>query len=104
MKLSPTSRLSRYIREHNATSSPFVWTKPADSILTKLARLPMPSGVDRRGTRLANNLVRTGQERLRQDDPHRLRCPAVDEEFQLPVLDRQVTRLGAFDDLIHHDR
>ena len=24
--------ISRYIREHNATSSPFVWTKPADSI------------------------------------------------------------------------
>jgi hypothetical protein len=39
--------ITRYIREHNVNSSPFVWTKPADSILTKLTRLPMPSGVDR---------------------------------------------------------
>jgi hypothetical protein len=35
--------IARYIREHNATSSPFVWTKPADSILAKLARLPASS-------------------------------------------------------------
>jgi transposase len=30
--------IARYIREHNSTSKPFVWTKPADSILTKLSR------------------------------------------------------------------
>jgi len=30
--------IARYIREHNITSKPFVWTKPADSILTKLSR------------------------------------------------------------------
>ena len=35
--------IARHIREHNATSSPFVWTKPADRILAKLARLPAPS-------------------------------------------------------------
>ena len=35
--------IARYIREHNATSSPFVWTKPADRILAKPARLPAPS-------------------------------------------------------------
>jgi transposase len=35
--------IARYIREHNAASNPFVWTKPADTILTKLARLPGPS-------------------------------------------------------------
>jgi transposase len=35
--------IARTIREHNATSSPFVWTKPTDRILAKLARLPAPS-------------------------------------------------------------
>jgi hypothetical protein len=30
--------IARYIREHNTVSKPFVWTKPADSILTKLSR------------------------------------------------------------------
>jgi hypothetical protein len=35
--------IARYIREHNAASRPFVWTKPADSILAKLSRLPAPS-------------------------------------------------------------
>ena len=30
--------IARYIREHNAASRPFVWTKSADSILTKLSR------------------------------------------------------------------
>ncbi len=30
--------IARYIREHNTASKPFVWTKPADSILTKLSR------------------------------------------------------------------
>ena len=32
-----------YIRGHNATSSPFVWTKPADTVLATLNRLPAPS-------------------------------------------------------------
>jgi hypothetical protein len=35
--------IARYIREHNAVSSPLVWTKPADRILAKLGRLPSPS-------------------------------------------------------------
>jgi hypothetical protein len=35
--------IARYIREHNATSSPFVWTKAAGRILAKLDRLPAPS-------------------------------------------------------------
>jgi transposase len=35
--------IARYIREHNAASRPFVWTKTADSILAKLSRLPAPS-------------------------------------------------------------
>ena len=29
-----------YIRHHNQSSKPFVWTKPADTILAKLTRLP----------------------------------------------------------------
>jgi transposase len=32
-----------YIREHNRSPKPFVWTKPADLILAKLSRLPVPS-------------------------------------------------------------
>jgi len=35
--------IRRYIREHNQSSKPFVWTKPADTILAKLSRLPVPS-------------------------------------------------------------
>jgi transposase len=32
-----------YIREHNRSPKPFVWTKPADVILAKLSRLPVVS-------------------------------------------------------------
>jgi transposase len=35
--------IHRYIREHNQSSKPFIWTKPADTILAKLHRLPVPS-------------------------------------------------------------
>jgi len=35
--------INRYIREHNKGARPFVWSKPADAILDKLARLPAPS-------------------------------------------------------------
>jgi len=35
--------ISRYLREHNRSSKPFVWTKPADAILAKIERLPAPS-------------------------------------------------------------
>jgi len=35
--------IARTIREHNADSKPFVWTKPADTILSKLGRVPAPS-------------------------------------------------------------
>ena len=35
--------IARYIRDHNRAARPFVWTKPADAILAKLARLPAPS-------------------------------------------------------------
>lgn len=35
--------ITRYIREHNRASKPFVWTKPAKDILDKLSRLPAPS-------------------------------------------------------------
>ncbi|HYD69317.1 IS630 family transposase [Azospirillum sp.] len=35
--------IARYIREHNKTSKPFIWTKSADTILAKIARLPAPS-------------------------------------------------------------
>jgi transposase len=35
--------IARYIREHNRTPKPFLWTKPANVVLTKLARLPAPS-------------------------------------------------------------
>ena len=34
--------IRRYLREHNAQPKPFVWTKPADAILSKLKRLPEP--------------------------------------------------------------
>jgi len=35
--------IAAYIREHNRTANPFLWTKPADVILAKLSRLPVPS-------------------------------------------------------------
>lgn len=35
--------IARYIREHNRAAKPFVWTKPAKTILAKLSRLPAPS-------------------------------------------------------------
>jgi transposase len=35
--------IAGYIREHNKTANPFVWTKPADAILAKLSRLPVPA-------------------------------------------------------------
>ncbi|MFZ0255513.1 MAG: IS630 family transposase [Gammaproteobacteria bacterium] len=35
--------IRRYIREHNHTPKPFVWTKPAETILAKLNRLPVTS-------------------------------------------------------------
>jgi transposase len=35
--------ITRYIDNHNQSSKPFVWTKPADAILTKISRLPVPS-------------------------------------------------------------
>ena len=35
--------INRYIEEHNNDPRPFIWTKPADTILAKLDRLPVPS-------------------------------------------------------------
>ena len=35
--------INRYIKEHNDDPKPFIWTKPADTILAKLKRLPVPS-------------------------------------------------------------
>jgi transposase len=35
--------IARYIGEHNRSSKPFVWTKPANAILAKLTRLPVLS-------------------------------------------------------------
>lgn len=35
--------ITRYIRQHNKAAKPFVWTKPTNAILAKLARLPEPS-------------------------------------------------------------
>ena len=35
--------IRRYIREHNRSAKPFVWTKTAETILGKIARLPAPS-------------------------------------------------------------
>ena len=34
--------INRYLKEHNDDPKPFVWTKPADAILNKLNRLPVP--------------------------------------------------------------
>src|ERR1700716_2291533 len=35
--------INRYLAEHNDHPKPFAWTKPADAILAKLNRLPVPS-------------------------------------------------------------
>jgi len=35
--------INRYLGEHNDDPKPFVWTKPADAILAKINRLPVPS-------------------------------------------------------------
>ncbi len=35
--------INRYIQEHNDDPRPFVWTKPADAILAKIARVTGPS-------------------------------------------------------------
>ena len=35
--------INRYIQEHNDDPRPFVWTKPADAILAKIARVHVPS-------------------------------------------------------------
>ena len=35
--------INRYIQQHNTDSKPFRWTKPANTILAKLDRLPVPS-------------------------------------------------------------
>jgi transposase len=35
--------INRYIKEHNHDPKPFIWTKPTDTILAKLNRLPVPS-------------------------------------------------------------
>jgi hypothetical protein len=35
--------ITRYIREHNKSPKPFVWTPTAEAILVKLQRLPVPS-------------------------------------------------------------
>src|SRR6202162_544318 len=34
--------INRYLAEHNHDPKPFAWTKPADAILAKLNRLPVP--------------------------------------------------------------
>jgi transposase len=39
----PKAAIARYIRQHNTTPKPFLWTKPAETILAKLDRLPVPS-------------------------------------------------------------
>jgi transposase len=35
--------INRYLAEHNESPKPFVWTKPAATILEKVARIPVPS-------------------------------------------------------------
>jgi transposase len=35
--------INRYLREHNDDPKPFVWTKPADTILAQLSRITVPS-------------------------------------------------------------
>ena len=35
--------INRYIHEHNENPKPFVWTKPAETILAKIQRIPVPS-------------------------------------------------------------
>jgi hypothetical protein len=35
--------INRYLKEHNDDPKPFVWTKPANDVLAKIERLPVPS-------------------------------------------------------------
>jgi hypothetical protein len=35
--------INRYLKELNDDPKPFVWTKPAEALLSKLNRLPVPS-------------------------------------------------------------
>ena len=35
--------INRYIAEHNDDPKPFVWTKPAKTILAKTKQMPVPS-------------------------------------------------------------
>jgi len=35
--------INRYIKDHNDDPKPFVWTKPANTILAKIDRMPVPS-------------------------------------------------------------
>jgi hypothetical protein len=35
--------INAYLAEHNANPKPFLWTKTAEAILTKLDRCPVPS-------------------------------------------------------------
>jgi len=35
--------INRYIHEHNENPKPFVWTKPAETIIAKINRIPVPS-------------------------------------------------------------
>lgn len=35
--------IARYIKQHNKTSKPFVWTTSASAIFEKLAQIPEPS-------------------------------------------------------------
>jgi transposase len=35
--------ISAYIRKQNADPKPFIWTKPAETVLVKLRRMPVPS-------------------------------------------------------------
>src|SRR5271157_1840674 len=37
------AEIARYIKEHNKSPKPFVWTKPAKAIFDKLAAIPEPS-------------------------------------------------------------
>jgi transposase len=35
--------INRYLKEHNQSPKPFVWTKPAKDIIAKVGRVPVPS-------------------------------------------------------------
>jgi transposase len=37
------AEIARYIKAHNKSAKPFVWTKPAKAIFGKLAEIPEPS-------------------------------------------------------------